>query len=74
MILGDKSMLSEDEMHAGEPFCVQNLFLSQSINNFSLLYDSIMTRVLIGKRKRLDVGLRTSKKKQSAIYLFKLLR
>ena len=30
-------MLSEDEMHAGEPFCVQNLFLSQSINNFLAL-------------------------------------
>ena len=53
MILGDKSMLNEDEMHAGEPFCVQNLFLSQSINNF----------LALGKRKRLDVGLHTSEKK-----------
>ena len=37
MILGDESMLSEDEMQASEPFCVQILFLSQSINNFLAL-------------------------------------
>ena len=63
MILGDKSMLSKDEMHAGEPFCVHKLFLSQTINNF----------LALGKRKRLDVGLRTSKWKHilnpSRIYL-----
>ena len=59
MILGDKSMLSEDEKHAGEPFCVQKLFFSQTINNF----------LTLGKRRRFDVGLRNSKLNPSTIYL-----